>query len=235
MDGSDGDTYLERVDARFLETELVARGAVVGFEGVKGRQIEVDVQIDNGRIEDLLKLAVNSEKPILVGRTQLNAKLVIPPEKKKVIDKLQLRGEFGLVQGKFTDPSVQSKLVGLSQRGRGLPSAQPAGEVLSNLKARFGVENATARFSRLTFSVPGADVLLAGRFGLRDESLDFRGRLRLQATLSQAVGGLKGFFLKAFDPFFKKPGAGTDLPIRITGTRKNPKFGLDMFNASSRK
>ena len=31
----------------------------------------------------------------------------------------------------------------------------------------------------------------------------------MQATLSQvAGGGVKGFFLKAFDPFFKKPGAG---------------------------
>ena len=52
----------------------------------------------------------------------------------------------------------------------------------------------------------------------------------MQATLSQvAGGGVKGFFLKAFDPFFKKPGAGMVLPIKISGTRKEPKFGLDMF------
>jgi hypothetical protein len=227
VDGSDGDTYLNRVDARFLETSLVARGAVVGFEGVQGRQIEVDVTIEKGRIEDLLKLAMNSERPILVGDAQLHAKLLIPPEKKKVIDKLQLRGEFGLVQATFTDPTVQTRLVGLSRRGRGLAHEEPAGDVLSNLKGTFVVENATAAFSRLTFSVPGAAVELAGRYGLRAESLDFRGHLRLQATLSQAVGGVRGFFLKAFDPFFKKPGAGTELPIRITGTRKKPKFGLD--------
>jgi hypothetical protein len=42
-------------------------------------------------------------------------------------------------------------------------------------------------------------------------------------------GGVKGFFLKAFDPFFKKPGAGMVLPIKIAGTRRAPKFGLDMF------
>ena len=52
----------------------------------------------------------------------------------------------------------------------------------------------------------------------------------MQATLSQvAGGGVKGFFLKVFDPFFKKPGAGMVLPIKITGTRKAPKFGLDTF------
>jgi hypothetical protein len=88
----------------------------------------------------------------------------------------------------------------------------------------------------LTFSVPGAAVELAGRYGLRDERIDFRGRLKMQATLSQvAGGGVKGFFLKAFDPFFRKPGAGLVLPIKIQGTRSDPKFGLDMFSGSSRK
>jgi hypothetical protein len=227
VDGSNGDTYLTRVDAQFLETEIVAKGAVVGFEGVKGRQVEVDVTIEKGRIEDLLRLAMNSEQPILVGEAQLKAKLLIPPERKKVIDKLQLHGEFGLAQAKFSDPGVQTKLTGLSRRGRGLENEQPAGDVLSDLKAKFVVDDATATFSRLTFTVPGAGIELAGRYGLRTETVDFRGHLRLQATLSQAVGGVKGFFLKAFDPFFKKPGAGTELPIKIGGTRKNPKFGLD--------
>ena len=103
-------------------------------------------------------------------------------------------------------------------------------DVLSNLRGRFSVDNAAAKFSSLTFSVPGAAVELAGRYGLRDELLDFHGKLRMQATLSQvAGGGVKGFFLKAFDPFFKKPGAGMVLPIKISGTRKAPKFGHDLF------
>jgi len=230
VDGSDGDTYLRQVDATFLNTSLTATGAVIGLEGVRGRQVEVDVSLQNGRIEDLLKLAVNSDKPILLGAAQLQARLVIPPEKKKVIDKLQLRGQFGLSKAMFTDPTVQTKLAGLSRRGRGMEQDEEIGDVLSNLRGRFVVENAAARFSSLTFSVPGAAVELAGRYGLRDETIDFRGRLKMQATLSQVVGGgVKGFFLKAFDPFFKKPGSGMVLPIRISGTRKAPKFGLDMF------
>lgn len=65
---------------------------------------------------------------------------------------------------------------------------------------------------------------------MRTETIDFKGHLKLQATLSQVAGGVvKGFFLKAFDPFFKKQGAGMVLPIKITGSRKAPKFGLDMF------
>jgi hypothetical protein len=230
VDGSDGDTYLKQVDASFLETSMTAHGAVIGLEGVPGRRIEVDVIMEKGRIEDLLRLAVHSDKPILLGPARLQAKLVIPPEKKKVIDKLQLRGEFVLSKAKFTDAGVQTKLTGLSRRGRGLDKDEEIGDVLSNLRARFAVENAAAHFSSLTFSVPGAAVELAGRYGLRDEMVDFKGKLKMQATLSQvAGGGVKGFFLKAFDPFFKKPGAGMVLPIKISGTRKNPKFGLDMF------
>ena len=160
----------------------------------------------------------------------MTAKLVIPPEKKKVIDKLRLRGEFVLSQAKFTDATVQTKLTGLSRRGRGMDRDEKIGDVLSNLRGRFAVENATAAFSSLTFSVPGAAVELAGRYGLRNETIDFKGKLKMQATLSQvAGGGVKGFFLRAFDPFFKKKDAGMVLPIKISGTRKEPKFGLDMF------
>jgi hypothetical protein len=236
VDGSDGDTYLRQVDAHFLNTKITATGAVIGLEGVKGRQVEVDVNVEQGRIEDLLRLAMDSEQPIISGAARLTARLVIPPEKAKVIDKLRLRGDFGLSQATFTDPTIQQKLVGFSRRGQGMSRDEEIGDVLSNLRGRFVVENAAARFSRLTFSVPGAAVELAGRYGLRDERIDFRGHLRMQATLSQvAGGGVKGFFLKAFDPFFRKPGAGLVLPIKIQGTRSAPKFGLDMFSGSSRK
>ncbi len=230
VDGSDGDTYLRQVDAKILNSEMIARGAVIGVEGVQGRRIEVDVDMQNGRIEDLLRLAVDSDKPLLMGAVRLQAKLVIPPGKEKVIDKMNLSGDFGLTKAQFTDKSVQTKLIGLSRRGRGLANEDPTGDVMSNLRGRMVVSQAVVSFSTLTFSVPGAEVALAGRYSMRAQTLDFRGKLKMQATLSEvAGGGVKGFFLKAFDPFFKKPGAGMVLPIKITGTRKEPKFGLDMF------
>jgi AsmA-like protein len=232
VDGSDGDTYLTRVDGKFLNTQLVAKGKVIGLEGVKGRQVEIDFTIDRGRIEDVLQLAMNSAKPLLVGPVQMRANILVPAEKgKKVIDKMKLRGEFGLTDAKFTDASVQQKLIGLSRHGQGKDTAEPVGEVVSDLKGRFVVDHATVQFSELTFGVPGAVVNLAGAYGMRTEQLDFQGELRLEAKLSEAVGGgVKGFFLKAVDPFFKKDGAGTVLPIKITGSRKDPKFGLNLFS-----
>ena len=93
VDGSDGDTYLNQVDANFLNTQLTAKGAVIGFEGMPGRQIEVDVDMQNGRIEDLLRLAVQLRKADSSrARPGCRPSSSIPPEKKKVIDKLQLRG-----------------------------------------------------------------------------------------------------------------------------------------------
>jgi hypothetical protein len=39
--------------------------------------------------------------------------------------------------------------------------------------------------------------------------------------------GWKSILLKPVDPFFSKHGAGTEVPIRITGTESEPHFGLD--------
>ena len=83
---------------------------------------------------------------------------MIPPEKKKVIDKLQLKGEFGLSQAKFTDAGVQTKLMGLSRRGQGMGKDEESGDVLSNLRGRFAVENAAVHF-------PEPHVLRAWRGG----------------------------------------------------------------------
>jgi len=59
--------------------------------------------------------------------------------------------------------------------------------------------------------------------------------LKLQAKLSQTVTGVKSFFLKAVDPFFEKNGAGTDIPITVTGTRDNPLIGVSIFHKKIEK
>jgi hypothetical protein len=69
-------------------------------------------------------------------------------------------------------------------------------------------------------------VQLAGTYGLRDEKLDFHGTLRLQAKLSQVTTGFKSLLLKPFDSYFRRNGM-TVLPIKVTGTREQPSFGLD--------
>jgi hypothetical protein len=38
----------------------------------------------------------------------------------------------------------------------------------------------------------------------------------------------KSLLLKPVDPFFKKEGAGAEIPVKVTGTKGAPKFGLDL-------
>ena len=52
---------LERIDASFLKTSIVAKGGVVGTPGKDGRTVTLDVTIDKGRLEDVLKLAVKAD------------------------------------------------------------------------------------------------------------------------------------------------------------------------------
>ena len=49
----------------------------------------------------------------------------------------------------------------------------------------------------------------------------------MEASVSKIVGGWKGMLLMPADRYFKKDGAGTEVPIYIRGTRQAPKFGID--------
>ena len=119
VDGTDGDTYLNRVEAQFLKTSVTATGAITGTKGVKGRTIKLKVHIGGGRIEDLLTLAVKADKPLMLGRVGLDTDFELPPGEEDVIEKLRLAGKFDVGSARFTNPDVQQKLSGMSQRARG--------------------------------------------------------------------------------------------------------------------
>ena len=75
----------------------------------------------------------------------------------------------------------------------------------------------------------------AGTYTITSGAMDLQGHLRLKAKLSQMATGKKSFFLKALDPFFEKNGAGTELPISITGTREQPTIGVSVFHKKIEK
>lgn len=236
VDGTDGDTYLNDVQARLGDTQMVAKGAVEGIPGVKGRRVKVHVKIDDGRIEDLLQLTMKSGKPVLNGQVALHTDLLLPPGPDDVVDRLRLDGQFDLSSAKFTDRGVQQKLAGMSTRARGLDPDEAPATVMTELEGRFRMADGTIAFPQLRFRIPGAAVHLAGGYALRGEALDFDGTLRMQATISEAAGGgVKSILLKVVDPFFKKKGAGTVLPIKVQGTPAEPKFGLDVVKTLTPK
>ena len=75
--------------------------------------------------------------------------------------------------------------------------------------------------------MPGAFVDLKGGYELRTGEIDFRGTAKLNAKVSQMTTGFKSKLLKLADPWFSHDGAGTVLPIVISGTRGEPSFKLD--------
>jgi hypothetical protein len=161
------------------------------------------------------------------GRVFLKTKIDIPPLTGKVREKLRLDGRFQLSEAKFLRSTIQDQLDSLSRRGQGQPTNQQIDEVVSGMRGEFTLENEAITFHSLVFTVPGANVRLAGGYDLDRDSLDFRGALRLQATVSQTMTGWKRWALRPVDPFFSKDGAGTVLPVKVAGSSREPKFGLD--------
>lgn len=236
VDGTDGDTYLEPVNAQFGGSSIIARGGVYGSPGVKGKRVSLDVTVSNSRIEDILQLAVKGNKPLMTGAIAFKTKFELPPGDQDIMEKLRLDGGFSVSSARFTSFNVQEKVDELSQRSRGQMGDDATDEtVVSNLRGRFLLNNGAIRFSSLAFNVPGASVNLQGGYRLHAEVVDFAGTLRTEAKVSQMTTGVKSFFLKLVDPLFKKKGAGAVLPIKISGTREAPQFSLDVGRVFSKK
>jgi len=230
IDGTNGDTHLKNIDAWFLSSYLHAVGAVLdGPKGERGRTVSLDVAMDKSRIEDIMKMAVKSPTPPMTGALKLKTKFLLPPGDADVVERLQLDGEFLIAQAKFTNFDVQGKIEELSKRGSAKTADAGRDHVVSNFKGRFKLASGQLALPELTFSVPGAAVQLAGAYSLTGETMDFTGKLLLDAKISETVTGFKSVLLKAVDPLFiRKDGTGSAIPIRIAGTRNAPTFGLDV-------
>jgi hypothetical protein len=190
--------------------------------------VTLDVSIDRGRLEDLLKLAVKAQKAPMVGGLRLKTSFVLPPGDVDVVKKLKLDGHFTLTGTRFTTDTVQEKIAELSRRGQGKPGDADAGKrVLSKFDGRFKLAAGTLQIPDVKFDVPGALVQLAGSYALEQETMNFKGTLFMDAKISETTTGIKRVLLKVVDPLFKRDGGGSALPIKITGTRDNPSFGLD--------
>jgi hypothetical protein len=238
VDGTSGDTYLRSVNAHFLHTSLTASGSVVRVSTPHGHDVELDVVLDRARIEDLLKLGVHTDPPIMSGPVEMKTRLSLPPGDASVVDRLKLAGTFHLLGARFTSEKVQGRLDSLSERSQGKPKqAQMHVEeyVPVDLQGVFTLKDGLLSFSQLHFVIPGTHVDMTGDYSLDGQEFDFRGTARLDAKVSQMTTGWKSKLLKPIDPFFSKNGVGTEIPIRISGTESEPRFGLDFGRKGERK
>jgi hypothetical protein len=124
VDGTNGDTWLDPVDATLGHSHFTTRGKVVrmrrpGQQGLQqvasanippladpGHDIQLKVDVDRGRIEDFLRLASKSPNPVLTGDLAVNASLHIPPGKDPVYHRIVIDGNFKLDDAKFTSDKI---------------------------------------------------------------------------------------------------------------------------------
>jgi len=238
VDGTNGDTWLQPVHATLGQSRFTAEGKIVhvpaqtlpnGSARPGGHEIALNVIIGRGRMEDFLRLVSKSGTPLMTGELTLRTTLEIPPGTEPVEEKMKLNGNFNLEDAAFTSTKIQNHVGELSLRGQGQPKEAKNGgaDVRSAIESNFTMAAGVITLPNLKYNVPGAEIDLAGKYGLEGGTLNFKGTARTDATVSQMIGGWKGALLKPADRLFKTDRAGTEVPIHVDGTEQNPMFGVD--------
>jgi AsmA-like protein len=227
VDGTDGDTYLKRVDAHFLRTQVVAEGSIAKIPGRTGKTALIDLVVKQGRIEDVLGLFVKSPRAPMSGPVGLKAKVEIPPGKERFLEKVKLQGTFGVDEGTFTKPDTQTNVNKLSAGARGQNKDDPE-TVLTDLRGQVRLDHGISTFTELSFGVPGASARLHGTYNIIDHRIDLHGQMQVDSQISKTTTGMKALLLKVMDPIFKKRHRGEVVPVHIGGTYEHPQYGLDL-------
>lgn len=230
VDGTSGDTYLHSIDAKLVDSKFTCKGSVVNEKG-KGHLIDIDVNVPAGRIQDFLALSVKKSPSPMTAVVQTKAHLQIQPGHERVTEKLGLRGRFELRRIHFTDPEIEDKVDMMSLRAQGkAKEAKPgAPDVKSRMTGVFDAKRGVMKIRNLSYELPGATVNLNGRYSLDGKEFNFAGKVRTKAAISHMVSSWwKSLLLKPIDPFFRKDGAGAEIPIKITGTGDKPHVGLKL-------
>ena len=87
----------------------------------KGHHVKLDVVIEKGRIDDLLKLAIRTDPPIMTGTVRLKTNFDLPPGEPDVANRLKLAGNFQVSGAHFSNEKIQGKVDALSMRSQGKP------------------------------------------------------------------------------------------------------------------
>ncbi len=228
VDGTNGDTFLTRVESHFGRTTVISQGDVKSPPDQHGKTVMLTMSVSQGRIEDLLRLFTGSARPAETGDVRLQTKGELPPGPESFLIRLRLDGELGIGSGRFTNPKVQEPVDRLAESARGKTKNQEEVDtttVLSNLKGHFAANGGNAKLSQVSFSEPGTLAQIDGTYNLVNKKLNLRGVLHTSGKLADTTSGFKSVVLKALGPFIKKKSI-TVVPFVVTGTSSAPSFAL---------
>lgn len=226
VDLRNGDVLLPSLTAKLGNTHLVAQAGVTGHP----KTVELRVDKGQGDVQDLILLFSKAPRSPINGPIEFQTHIVLPPEHRPFKQRVQLAGDFRIDPARFTSANTQEHVDQLSERARGQKDKDGAiyQDVLSNLKGHVILKDGVSNFPTISFSVPGATARMHGAYNLVNDRVNFHGNMRMQATVSQATTGVKSFFLKILDPFFKKKKSGAELPVSMTGTYDHTHFATGL-------
>ena len=237
VDATNGDVTLQQVNAAVLKTRVSATGKIAGAGEQNGKTATVDLNVEQGRIQDVLWLFVRGKRAPFTGNTSFRAHVVIPPGDRGFLQRVRLTGDFGILNGEFAKPSSQLAVDTLSERAQNQNANEKSGDddpdaVLSNLSGHVELTGGVANFQDFAFEVPGASAHMHGTYNLQNTAINLHGMLKTDSELSHMSTGFKSALLKPFNGLFKKKHAGAVLPVHLLGTYHAPEAGLDVMAAA---
>lgn len=233
INGRTGDVFMPRIELRTGRTTIQAHGQVAGSPKIAN----IDILLDSGRAEDVLRPFIKSEVPIL-GPVTLHSHAYVGPSGTGApfLQRLHVEGAFDLSAGRLTDAKSEQALTAFSQRAQSSKPAGPAAgdssnasrDIFSSLQGPAVIRNGIIATPGLFFHIAGAQAKLAGTFALHGQVVHLTGNLAMQTNISHATTGFKSLLLKPLAPFFKKHNEGAVIPIAVIGTPGHYKVTQDL-------
>jgi hypothetical protein len=223
VNGRNGEIILQSVNASFGRDQIDAHGRI-GRQADGKRAAVIELNCDRGRIEDTFYPFIRSSKSPLVGNVAFQMHVVIPSGKERFLKKIEIQSNFRIQDAQFTNPQTQSRLSKISERP---DQKQPDDNTLTDLSGNVRLLHGIAQFSQLSAREGDASASFRGNYDLTNEQVNMHGQLITEASLGKTTSGIKAVFAKALEPLFKKGKHQKVVPVRISGTYRNPSFGLD--------
>ena len=220
--------YAENADMTIHSIVLNVRESTIEAQGtIKGspKATNLDVRVDRGRVEDVMRPFIHGEVPI-TGPVSLKSHAYLGPPGVGFVARLRLNGSFFIPAEKVTDKTVEKNLSDFSRRAQGKHKSNDgvetkdesgSADAVSSLAGPARIENGVVSTPRLIFRIPGALATVAGTYRLHNDEAHLTGDLKMDTDISHTATGFKAFLLKPLAPFFKKKNAGADVPIAVTG------------------
>ena len=149
-----------------------SKGGLPGDSGahVPGHLIDIAVESNQVRVEDVLTLGAKTSPPLMSGALTLRARLQIPPGEGERIAEDADSGEVYDSRGDVLEPDVAGDGGQAERAGAGASAAgerdRCAGGDLTDGRGFFTGEWAAAYVPDLKYQMPGAQVDVAGDYGL---------------------------------------------------------------------